>query len=722
MVAQTGRPGDPAFPVGGGEMGALIHAHDWATTPLGSIAGWPQSLRTVVQLVLDAPVAHLVLWGPDLLQLYNDSYRVMIGSTHPAALGQPARECWPALWQVIAPIYGRVLRGESLAFEDAPFRLTRAGVLEDVWFTVSYIPIRDETNAVVGIFVRVMETTERQRAAVALRERDDCQAFLLELSDALRPLADVAAIQGAACGLLGERLGVQRAYYVEMREAEDRALVEQDYVQGGLPSLVGEIPLAAFRWVMPLYKLGRPVVVDDLHTAELVPEPDRAAMAAVQIIAWIAIPLVKSGELVGALCVGEAQPRAWRSGEVALVEATAERIWAAIERGRAEAALREIEVRRHLALDAAELGTFVWYPQEDRGEPDARMLALFGLGEGGMLNLAEALATMIHPDDGQLYAEAVANATDPSGDGKLREDIRVQYPDTSLHWIAITAQTRFEGEPQRAVRMYGTAVDITERKQLERAQMEARLAAEAAVRAREEFMSIASHELRNLVATLAGTAQLLRRAHASGRLTDERLGAYIESLERAGAHLVALTNDLLDVARLQRGELPFRPETADVAELLRDIVRPGDWPGHRVIMEGVGEPLDAEIDVNRIRQVVTNLLVNAVKYSPSADEVRLRLRRDGAGLLIEVQDFGIGLPPNCEETIFTPFQRAPNASATGIPGLGLGLFIARRIAEQHGGRLWAQSEGEGGGTTMSLWLPLQPAEPEQRSNEGANRA
>lgn len=130
-------------------------------------------------------------------------------------------------------------------------------------------------------------------------------------------------------------------------------------------------------------------------------------------------------------------------------------------------ALRTSEERLRFALDAAEMGTFVWFPEEDRGEPDARMLALFGLGEGDTLSLAEALGRRIHPDDRARYAEAVAHATDPGGDGRLAEEIRVVHPDGSIHCVSVTAQVAFEGAPQRPVRMYGVAADVTERKRAE---------------------------------------------------------------------------------------------------------------------------------------------------------------------------------------------------------------------------------------------------------------
>jgi signal transduction histidine kinase len=139
------------------------------------------------------------------------------------------------------------------------------------------------------------------------------------------------------------------------------------------------------------------------------------------------------------------------------------------DQGQAERALQDSQERLQLALDAADMGTFVWFPQEDRTEADAQMMALFSLPDDGLLNLATALADSILPEDGARYAEAVARACDPEGPGQLRQDIRVRRPDGSVRWLGITAQVFVEGDPPRATRMAGAAVDITDRKLIEAA-------------------------------------------------------------------------------------------------------------------------------------------------------------------------------------------------------------------------------------------------------------
>ncbi|BDU17705.1 ATP-binding protein [Lysobacter auxotrophicus] len=128
---------------------------------------------------------------------------------------------------------------------------------------------------------------------------------------------------------------------------------------------------------------------------------------------------------------------------------------------------RSGDLRIQLALDAAGMGSFIWYPMEDRGEPDARLLALFGLPPNTTMSMVEALSSLLHPDDRERYGAAAERAIDPSGDGMLREDIRILRPDGEVRWVAISGQTSFEGVPLRPVRMDGIAMDITERKQAE---------------------------------------------------------------------------------------------------------------------------------------------------------------------------------------------------------------------------------------------------------------
>ncbi|MBI0538750.1 hypothetical protein D9599_24645 [Roseomonas sp. KE2513] len=119
------------WPTGEGEMARRVRTHDWAATPLGPAAAWPEALRALVDLTPANGSPAVVLWGENLIQIYNDGYRDLMGGKHPAGLGQPTRECWPEVWHINAPIYDRVHEGEILTFEDALYPITRSGTLKD---------------------------------------------------------------------------------------------------------------------------------------------------------------------------------------------------------------------------------------------------------------------------------------------------------------------------------------------------------------------------------------------------------------------------------------------------------------------------------------------------------------------------------------------------------------------------------------------------------------
>jgi signal transduction histidine kinase len=257
----------------------------------------------------------------------------------------------------------------------------------------------------------------------------------------------------------------------------------------------------------------------------------------------------------------------------------------------------------------------------------------------------------------------------------------------------------------------GQCAQALERARLYEAERTARAEAEEAVRARDQFLSIAAHELKTPVTALKGSAQLLLRRHARGLLDADRLARTLTILEISADRLAQLTDDLLDVSRLRTGQLPLDPHATDLVALVRAaMTRASEQLGarQRLILE-VRDPIGPVwADAGRIEQVLTNLLDNAMKYSPGDGAVTVTVRAEGEGVMAAVQDDGIGLPPGAAETIFTPFGRAANAVAGSLPGMGLGLYICRNILERHGGWIRAESDGEGQGTTVSFWLPLAP--------------
>jgi PAS domain S-box-containing protein len=186
--------------VGGGELGALIRAKDWAATPLGPIDDWPQSLRSAVSILLPSRAQIVLFWGPEFVAVYNDAYRPVFGSKHPTALGKPAREAWSELWDMLEPLLAGVVKtGDAFWAKDLMFILERHAYVEETYFDVSYDPVRDETGRVGGVFCIVSETTGRvigERRLAALRDLGRVGNGATSASDIFRNTAAVLESYG----------------------------------------------------------------------------------------------------------------------------------------------------------------------------------------------------------------------------------------------------------------------------------------------------------------------------------------------------------------------------------------------------------------------------------------------------------------------------------------------------------------------------------------------
>jgi signal transduction histidine kinase len=233
--------------------------------------------------------------------------------------------------------------------------------------------------------------------------------------------------------------------------------------------------------------------------------------------------------------------------------------------------------------------------------------------------------------------------------------------------------------------------------------------AEAALTSRDEFMSIAAHELRTPVTGIKISAQLaLRTLEDASSPDSESVVQCLHGIVAGANRLVSLMNDLMDVSRMRSGDLFLRLAQIDFAALVRTAaLRHAILGGarHTVCIQAPLTPLVVAGDAGRLDQILDNLLSNAVKYSPAGGEIGVDLRVDLDGIVLRIADEGIGLTPGEQEHIFEPFGRAANAIVHELPGLGLGLHICRQIAAAHGGRMWAESSGEGQGMTVTLWLP-----------------
>lgn len=591
------------------------------------------------------------------------------------AVGRTALELVPELEQQWIDTYGQVaLTQKAVRFEDYSASMGR-------WFDVYAFPIEEPESLRVGLLFR--DITRRKRNEAALQASAGRAEFRVRLADVLRATDDGEDVEREATALLAQHLHVDRVMWGDVPPDEDSLHIRVEQRSPGVKrSGVGIRPIHEFGTLLiAILASGQTVVFSDVSRDKRLSEREREASQRLDTHASIVVPVIRRGRLVAVLGVHQAEPREWTPEEVALTEETADRAWTALERTVAERALRASEERfRRLADSMPQL---VWIADQDG---TVRYYNVRGEAYDGLVYESGGVwdwAAVVHPDDQSLTTEAWDAAV--RGDAPYECEHRIRLKDGSYRWHLSRAE---RVETDGVMQWYGTATDIHELK----------LADEL----KDRFLAIASHELRNPVSVIHGTAQQIRRAKSLGTLTEERFEAYIDSLMGTSTHLATLTNDLTDVSRLQRGSLPLNLEPTDIAALVRDVASHEDW-APRVQLVNVEGEVVIEADQHRMRQVLTNLIGNALKYSPNETSVEVRLMPERDGVLIEVKDYGIGFSDNDRDAIFTPFGRASNSGA--VPGLGMGLFIAREIVERHGGDLTAVSEGEGLGATMSLWLP-----------------
>ncbi|PHK93320.1 hybrid sensor histidine kinase/response regulator [Pseudoroseomonas rhizosphaerae] len=323
----------PSFLPREGAMASAIAAHAWSRTPLGPIEAWPELLKTAVALMPESRFPQAVIWGPELVTLYNDAFRPILGAK-PAPLGRPFSEIWSEAWQDVAPIAAAAFEGRATYIENFPVFIDRHGRPELAHFTFCYSPIRDAQGRVVGMLDTVTETTATMLATRRL-------AFLDLLGRTIAGERDADAVMAATTSLLAGHLGLSNCAYADMDADQDGFTIRGNWAAEGSPSIVGHYSLADFGTLaVRRLRAGEPLVVND-NLAELAPH-EAATFQNIGIAATICMPLIREGRLTALMAIHDKVPRLWSDYELALLRDVTERSWAYVERVRADADLRRV--------------------------------------------------------------------------------------------------------------------------------------------------------------------------------------------------------------------------------------------------------------------------------------------------------------------------------------------------------------------------------------------
>jgi signal transduction histidine kinase/response regulator RpfG family c-di-GMP phosphodiesterase len=248
--------------------------------------------------------------------------------------------------------------------------------------------------------------------------------------------------------------------------------------------------------------------------------------------------------------------------------------------------------------------------------------------------------------------------------------------------------------------------DITERKKAEEERAILLEQAQAANRIKDEFLAILSHELRTPLNPILGWTKILR----TRKLDASKMNQALETIERNACLQVQLIDDLLDVARILRGKISLHPSIVDLKTIISAAIETVRLAAQAKSIE-INTVFDTDVglvfgDINRLQQIVWNILTNAIKFTPNGGKVTVHLNEVNSYAQIEIQDTGKGIHPEFLPHVFDYFRQEDSSISRTVTGLGLGLAIVRHLVELHGGTVVAHSDGEGKGATFTIWLPL----------------
>ena len=358
------------------------------------------------------------------------------------------------------------------------------------------------------------------------------------------------------------------------------------------------------------------------------------------------------------------------------------------EQQKSQEQLRIFEERYRIALESAHMGAWDWNVREDKLAWNDQHYHILGLTSDKEEKSGAYFFQFVHPDDKQKVEEKLMNAV--KNNGSFHLDFRVIHAvNKQVRWMfgyGSTVNKSAEG----AVRMIGVMFDITDRKHLEQQ--------------KEEFLSIASHELKTPVTTISAYGELLQKMFEKSPDSNEK--TFISKMNYQLGRLKALINDLLDSTRITEGQLPLDYERFNLNELLAQLEQEFQnvSANHQLSLR-CSDLITLNADKKRIEQVITNLISNAIKYSPKGGQVVITCKNLETEVQVSVADEGMGISEESQKNLFNRFYRVPHKNLNAYPGMGLGLYISAGIVRRHGGKIWVESVPEKG-SVFNFTLPF----------------
>jgi PAS domain S-box-containing protein len=656
------------FP-GDGEMARRARAVDWSRTPLGPTQSWPPALRTAVRMAIASPFPILLWCGESLTLVYNDGYRTALGAKHPAALGRPGREVWSEIWPDIEPMFEASREGRTTYAEDARFVMDRAGGPSgDAWFTFAVSPVQDDDGRIVAFFNPATETTSR-----VIAERDLVRAR----EAAERAEHRIREVFTQAPAFLAVLRGPEHRFEFA-NDAYERLVGRRPILGRTVGDAMPEVLEQGFIELLDkVYTTGEPFIG---RAIPVVLERTRGESREQLFLDFVYKALTgPDGAIEGIVAHGSD-----------VTQAVTARRW-----------IEESAAKYRFLADAIPVQVWTSTPDGRLDYVNQRAESYFGAPMSALVG--EGWQGYVHPDDVPATASSWGRSLATGEPYEVEFRLRGATGEHRWHLARGTAQRASDGE---ILRWFGTNTDIEDAKRNEAELKRLTLEATDANRAKSDFLAAMSHELRTPLNAIGGYAQLIEMG-VRGPVTDAMVED-LRKIQRSKDHLNTLVGGVLAFAKGGAGRIELQSRSVRVDTLLDsvlDMIVP-QLAERSLTLErdDVDEALRVEADEDKARQILLNLLANALKFTPAGGRIVVAARPGERLVEFDIRDTGIGVPAELLEQIFEPFVQAKRAIHARDGGVGLGLAISRQLARaMHGDLTVVSLPGEG--STFTLTLP-----------------
>ncbi|HEY4237435.1 MAG TPA: GAF domain-containing protein [Gaiellaceae bacterium] len=668
--AEPGRHGDEDFKL----VSELARRVSLALDLVGLHRQAQDSLAQLQAVIAQLPLGVAITDTHHRITLRNDELERVWGAPVTIGYDHRASDVDTSGWPLERAIEtGEVTVGERHTIE----RDAEARTLE-----VSAAPVRDADGTIVSAVAILADVTRRSRAEENLRFLSQANELLVASLDWEHTLAAIAelAVPALAGYLVIDLLDDEdELHWVVAVHADPEKTELVRELRGQYPPTVATHPIQV------ALRTGEPVLLPDLQAEAAAMSHDVKHTRAIRQIAntsGLVAPLIARGRTLGTISLGtiEGQPR-FDESDLAMAMELARRISLALDNARLFSEARE---RAHAAeaLEYVDDGVILvdeagivrlWNPT-----------AAISLRRPAVEAVGRPIAELIGGDWHSLESR-IPVASEPQAGGASRAQTLPVEVQGEERWLSISA-VRFPGGTVYAFR------DVTDERAVE--QM------------KTDFVSTVSHELRTPLAAIYGAAMTLRRRDVA--VEESQRDRLLEVVSSEADRLARIVNDILWASRLESGRMSIAIERCDAAAIANevvDVLRARAPEGIEVVVSKSRGLPQVAADPDKLRQILTNLIDNAIKYSPDGGCVAVEIGRSGGRVRFRVADEGLGIPPAEQDRIFEKFFRLDPNLTRGVGGTGLGLYISRELVLRMNGRIWVDSDGRTG-SSFFLELPI----------------